>query len=1200
MIHTVYSNSYEVLRVCLMNNIEALGVSAGGSGGASLFERAFEKVPVITPNNAVEEDLRRAVADRDGICAGIDFMKLSSWMGFFSKEPMANIVGNEADWMIWDLLRRTGPGSFREGPGRERLRHYLEGRSDEDVWHLARRIAEVFVVYSTYRLDWVLDWLGMHPDMLNDTIERTQEQEVLERHPDFAWQRDLWRELASRPSWRGRRFLEGFPDMLRRLAASGGSKRVKLENDFTVTLPDALHVFVPFVVPPVMLPIIKAYAASGRDVWFYLLNPTSEYWYDLLPRRLFDWKNAPEGAELDGHPLLADNGGSTRANIDRIWRFTAAPDTAAGLSELGVSEELEEDAVSRLPQGTRMFLSPNFLKGYAGRHQGIRADMAVANHSYYIERNSTDLLSRVQDSILNLDADLTKTGEGAPLFREDDRSIRFMRSPTPTRELEALADWLHAQFAADPGLGPDDVLVVTPDISTAAPLIANVFDSLPPERRIEWRISGLSGFEADKAAQAVLGLVELVTGRATLESFEAWIALPHVAKRFGFTSETVPMLGTWLRAAGYRYGLSDAHLRNLDPVTHANVRDMTLSRAVERLVMGFALPASEGDPLFDTLPVRGTEEDGWKDVSEEPGLLDAVSRLAASLEGFRLRTEKAAAPEAWTTWLADATAVFFRDDEGGAFNRIRNAAATLREEIERAGVTEIPFGIFMKSLELAQETSPGGGMPTPRVTFTGMSQLRPLPYKIIAVVGLNEDCAFPGNPHRQEFDLMAHAARRGDRDSRRDNRNVFLDILLAARRTLLISYVCGTGAGSAERQPSVVAQELREWLLTFAPGRAERRRAEALLTVTVPLNAYSTESFRDAGRGWRSHDPALFEALRKAVSAGYAATEPKFADTGLEVFRRTEVSVREICDFWKAPARKTLAAAGVRLPDEAGDDERGMMPPDDGLSSWMRRNEALEAAASGDCANWLRRTACDPRFGAEGIRDWLSGDAAAYAARVEELRAEAAVGRELPEEDLEIDLGEGFPRVTMRLRGVYESGDVRRFVRATVSKGTGNPVTLAFTEFIAACALERVDEGAIIAGWTKDLGSGVKEPKDDTNPEKLVTIAFKAYSADEARRILRALLRPCLAAADSAAQGVDTFGDYGEEDESADLILWRGGDLDRMRRVAKARREVRFDLFKKKLLKKTQDEKVVAAFEEKVDEALKAMAQPTQDDQQDD
>lgn len=174
-------------------------------------------MPVITPSNAVEEDLRRAVADRDGICAGLDFMKLSAWMGFFSKEPMANIVGNEADWMIWDLLRRTGEGSFREGPGRERLRRWLEGKGDEDVWHLARRIAEVFVVYSTYRLDWVLDWLGMHPEMLSDTPSRREEEARLRAHPDFVWQRDLWRELASREAWRGRRFLEGFPDMLRRL-----------------------------------------------------------------------------------------------------------------------------------------------------------------------------------------------------------------------------------------------------------------------------------------------------------------------------------------------------------------------------------------------------------------------------------------------------------------------------------------------------------------------------------------------------------------------------------------------------------------------------------------------------------------------------------------------------------------------------------------------------------------------------------------------------------------------------------------------------------------------------------------------------------------------------------------------------------------------------------------------------------------------
>ena len=1189
MIHTVYSNSYEVLRAVLLSNIEALGVSAGGGRGAGLFERAFEKVPVIAPNMAVEEDLRRAVADRDGICAGLDFMMLSAWMGFFSKEPMANIVGNEADWMIWDVLRRTGPESFREMPGHERLRHYLEGKSDEDVWHLARHIAEVFVVYSTYRLDWILDWLGMHPEMLADTIERRTERTKLEEHPDFLWQRDLWRELAGHDAWRGKRFLEGFPDMLRRLAASSGSKQVSLENDFTVTLPDVLHVFVPFVVPPVMLPIIKAYAASGRDVWFYLLNPTSEYWFDLLPRRLFDWKSAPEGAESDGHPLLADNGRSTRANIDRIWRFTAAPETALGLSELGVSEKVDESLLEGMPSAGRTFLPSDFLKGYAGRHQDIRADMAVENQSYYLEANDPALLRRVQDSILKLDPDLAKTAGGVPLFREDDRSIRFMRSPTPIRELEALADWLHAEFAADPELSPDDVLVVTPDISSAAPLIANVFDSLPPERRIEWRVAGLTDLDGDKAAQAVLGLADLVTGRASIEDFESWISLPHVSKRFGLSSETVPVLGAWLRAAGYRFGLSDEHLLHLDPVTFANVRDMTLARAVERLVMGFALPADENDPLFDTLPVRGTEEDGWTAVGDNPELLDAASRISESLEGFRLRTQKAAPPAEWTAWLADAAAAFFRDDEGGAFNRIRRGASELREEIERAGVDEIPFGIFMKSLALKLESSPGGGQPSSRITFTGMAQLRPLPYKIIAIVGLNENCAFPGNSHRQEFDLMAHARRRGDRDSRRDNRNVFLDILLAARRKLLISYVCGTGEGSAERQPSIVAQELREWLLTFAPGRAERRRAEELLTFSVPLNAYSAESFRDAGRGWRSHDPALFEALRQAVSTGYAAPEEKFADMGVEAFKRTEISVRELCDFWKAPADRALRASGVMLPGESGDDERGMMPPDDALSEWKRRNEAFEAVESGDSAGWLKRAVLNPRFGTDGVRDWISCDAAGFAESVDRMKAAVAVGTLLPEEEIDIDLGPRFPRVTSRLSGVHEIEGRRRFVCASVSKATGNPVTLAFTEFAAACAAGRVDEGSFVAVWATELaGTSLKEPKSEDNPYKLVTISVPALTTDEAARVLRAMLKPYLAAAQSAAQGVDTYGIFDDEDESADRILWRGRDFRKARRLTQARRDARFGVLKGLL--GDNPGSAVGAFEDAVDEALAGMA----------
>ena len=95
-------------------------------------------------------------------------------------------------------------------------------------------------------------------------------------------------------------------------------------------------------------------------------------------------------------------------------------------------------------------------------------------------------MRRVQDSILNLSPDLLSltarqqaADAGAPeLFDEADDSLRFVGAPSAARELEGLVDWLQAQFQADPTLTPSDVLVVTPDISAAAPLIDQVFGSL--------------------------------------------------------------------------------------------------------------------------------------------------------------------------------------------------------------------------------------------------------------------------------------------------------------------------------------------------------------------------------------------------------------------------------------------------------------------------------------------------------------------------------------------------------------------------------------------------------------------------------------------------------------------------------------------------------------------------------------------------
>ena len=972
MIHTVYSNKYEVLREVLIHNINNLNV---GREKADVFASAFETVPVITPSNAVRDDLQRSIAKRAGVCAGLDFMTLSKWMGFFSKEPLANVIGSEAEWMIWGLLMQEGPGSFREAPGHERLADYLKGKNDRDVHALASRIANVFLVYASYRFDWILDWLGLHPKLVSETPMHVEEKATIEAHPDFLWQRDLWTELARFDKWQGRAFVEEFPGMLQKFADTDCSEAIETGTaGRKVRMPEALHIFVPHVVPPLMLPILKAYAQSGRDVWLYLLNPTDQYWFDLQPKSLALSANAGDeeaARAVTGHPLLADNGRSTRANLYRLWRFTMGPETA------GEDVEKKEDDLWRLSEldlkdEARPYTVDRVWKDVGGRLQDIDVETEVNTQTYYIETQGESLLARIQDSILNLNPDLTEAGS-RPVLDEADDSLLFVRAPTATRELESLADWLQTLFARDKTLKPDDVLVVMPDISAAEPLIDKVFGSLPPERRIDWTVTGARPLDSDPAAMAVLTLLRFFEGRCDIEGFLNWVSLPIVGERYGFSVSDISVLRNWLDAAGYLYGLSDEHLLKTDPTTFGTVRDMTLNFALERLSLGFLLPDDAIDPLGDVLPVRGNEEAGWVRVGDRPRLFEALLEIGDQLERFRLGTLKPKNPLQWSAWVSDLIAVFFPPEfDKVNFGAVRNTAETLADDMCRVGeaVGEVSYELFVEALGQRLDDEPTGARGNGTVTFSGMSQMRNLPYRVIAVLGLNADCAFPGTTRREEFDLMAVAPRLGDRDSRIDNRNVFLDLVLAAREHLMISFVCGTGTDAEDRQPSIVAQELLAWVLGMA---TERKEAERRLVKRVSLSDYSPDNFVKEERGWRSHDEALLSALQVAMKAGYGEQLPAFAaNAGTAAWSaRSSVDLSELSKYWRKPAKRTLLSMNIVFPPRVEERERSMKGDTSILAKLKRQDEvwaAFEAGVGPDDIE--KRWNADPRMGAVGIREW--------------------------------------------------------------------------------------------------------------------------------------------------------------------------------------------------------------------------------------
>jgi exodeoxyribonuclease V gamma subunit len=282
-------------------------------------------------------------------------------------------------------------------------------------------------------------------------------------------------------------------------------------------------------------------------------------------------------------------------------------------------------------------------------------------------------------------------------------------------------------------------------------------------------------------------------------------------------------------------------------------------------------------------------------------------------------------------------------------------------------VPALPLDVVRCALAQALAGPSRGGVPTGAVTFSAMSSLRNLPYKVVCAIGLN-DGAFPTAAQPAEFDLMALQPRRGDRQRRIDERNVFLDLLLAAREQLHLSCVGRSVRDNSPLPPSVLVSELLEFLvpaIADAPGdAASRERARARLVVEHPLQAFSASAFQPEGDPrLRSFHREYADALRRRHAAPAAADAPDVAadidasddddDRAVEpaqpFFRAPlappgdewrDVSLERLLQFFRNPCRFLLRQRlGIELARDAGElqDDEPFLPDVPGRSALAAR-----------------------------------------------------------------------------------------------------------------------------------------------------------------------------------------------------------------------------------------------------------------------
>lgn len=727
------------------------------------------------------------------------------------------------------------------------------------------------------------------------------------RRDDERWQAALWRRIAQDLGTGSRHPSTAFFEAMEALGPDGPMR---------AGLPAVAHVFCLPATPPLYLDILTR-LARFVDLRLYLLNPCREYWFDIVAPRRLAWLAAQGrvGHHEVGNRLLAAWGGQTRAHLGLV----------------------------------------------------LDADVATTvDDADFVPAGGTTLLARVQDAIL----ELTDLPRGSVDLAPDDRSIEVHVCHSLTRELEVLQDQLLALFAGDDPPRPSDILVVTPDLEAAAPLIDAVFGNAPPSRAIPWTITGRPASAQNPCARALLSIVAVATSRFQASAVFELLQQPVIARRFAIDTTDLAAIHAWIGESGIRWGIDARHRGELGlPAVDGH----SFADGLDRLFLGYALPDDASAPLDGRLPAGGAEGSGALALGSFRAFVRALERLHDELARPKM-------PDDWRQALLRAVDDFIAP-EGDEVDDARETVAAigaLDDDIAQGGLRD-PIGIDVVRLALqAQLDDPvRGGTPGGAVTFAAMASLRNLPYRFVCALGMN-DGAFPTTPRESEFDLMAQAPRTGDRQRRTDERNLFLDLLLAARERLYLSCTGRSIRDNAPLPPSVLVSELLDHC-ALATDRAPHSResleaARARLVVEHPLQAFSIDCYTaDADPRRRSFNDEYCEALKArligpmtlAAAAQATATADEGRDRGDDeggdeggedddedgaaepqqpFFRAPlagpgpeyrDVTLDDLSRFFRNPCRYLLRERlGIQLPE--GDEELDDDEPF--VADWRARN----------------------------------------------------------------------------------------------------------------------------------------------------------------------------------------------------------------------------------------------------------------------
>jgi exodeoxyribonuclease V gamma subunit len=603
--------------------------------------------------------------------------------------------------------------------------------------------------------------------------------------------------------------------------------------------------------PPTLLELFTALSRVS-EVHLFVQNPCREYWGDIAPQG--DIARRRLAGKADAEYL--ETGNSLLASLGKQGRDFL--DLVTGLGGEGLHE-----------------------------------------HDLFVDPGRDTLLASIQSDILDLEE---RTSVHAAVAAPDDASLRIHSCHSAMREVEVLHDQLLSLFSRWPDLEPSDVVVMTPDIESYAPYVEAVFATAEP--RIPFNISDRSSERESTLAATFMALLELRGSRYDVNQVLAILDEAAVRRRFGLGEGDVETVRAWVRDSQIRWGIDGAHRASFGlPATEEH----TWRFGLERLLLGYALPGGNEKLLGGILPYDEIEGSLGAVLGHFVSYAEGAIAIDAALAGTK--------PVArWCELMHGLLGDFFDppEDRAEELEAVRAAVSAIDREARAAHYAQaVPLAVVIDVLR-ARLDVPGRAFLSGGVTFCAMVPMRSLPFEVVGMIGMN-DRAYPRVRRRDGFDLIADDFRKGDRSRRDDDRYLFLESILNARRCLYVSYTGRHIREDTVIPPSVLVSDLLDYIAGADASVRER------LVTAHPLQAFSPRYFK----GGDVHFSYSQTLARAAAVAGRGSREPApFLTTALpppDLENRT-IDLDTFIRFFRNPA-KHLFEQRLRVRLETPEEE---------------------------------------------------------------------------------------------------------------------------------------------------------------------------------------------------------------------------------------------------------------------------------------